>query len=480
MSGKEDKMLFDGHSDTEGPSSTKGHVHAVGQSNTEIPCDKNERTGILAKVEKEKKELRPAEQNLFSKIQITLGYYSLLRNVDLIWTAETTLDVLTEARFAIAELVYLLAFRINMLFVEISCVFPALDGDIFVEMHSSLDDDAPTTKIRPVIFLYAAEILVRGLEAIGAPEWNLRDGDSQSPLLQLEKNLSQSFQFMVNHLRAYECHLSGWYNKRQRTFDMPGLLAFVRAAEKGLPNHLIVAVQRHTPWGSKSSFSFFDPFPLLQTQWSRYSTFDLFSSTPDALASAMLSGSAACGQRVPEFLITEHNSRFKLSKFKKFESHDSVVMTTSSTGGPGPATEEQIDLCHHPDPPRFCGTDSSTLALAGLHLRDSTESPNTLDAPWINFVPPERWEAEFRDAREPSDGELQVWEYMSHASPSTQRKRKQGERSVDGHPALESGQLPKRRELAFPANPGILAMYFGAVGEGTESKLTEEWGISQK
>jgi hypothetical protein len=384
LSGEKDKMLSEGH------------------SRVVTPCERNQRSEILAEAEKQKKVLFTAEQDLFSKIQITLGYYSLLRNVDLIWTAETTLHVLADVRFAMAELVYLLAFRINMLFVEISLIFPVLNGEIFVEMHSSLDEVAPTTHIRPVVFRYAAEILVRGLEAIGCPAWDLREKDAQSPLRQLERDLSESFLFMVNHLRAYECHLSGWYNRGQRTSSMPGLVAFVRAAKKGLctlPNHLIIAVQRHVPLCSKRSLSFFDPFPLLQTQWNRYSTFDVFTHTPTELAAALLCGSARHGQRIPEYLITEHNSRYKPSKFK-FEPHDDGAFTNSSTGCPGTATVGNLSLCGHPDPPLFYDNDFSIIAPA--------DDPEAI---LMNLVPPEAWQAEFRDAQAPSDGTLQTWWY---------------------------------------------------------------------
>ncbi|KIW62203.1 hypothetical protein PV04_10400 [Phialophora macrospora] len=452
-------------------SRTKDEMLSEGHSSMETPCERNQRSEILAKAEKEKQVLFAAEQDLFSKIQITLGYYSLLRNVDLVWTAETTRHDLADARFAMAELVYLLAFRINMLFIEISAIFPVLNGENFVEMHSSLHDGAPNTQIRPVVFRYAAEILVRGLEAIGRPAWDLRDEDAQSPLRQLERDLSESFLFMVNHLRAYECRLSGWYNRALRTPSMPGLLAFVRATEKGLPDHLIVAVQRHVPLYSKRSVSFFDPFPLLQTQWNRYSTFDLFTHTPAELAAAVLGGSTRRGQRVPEYLITEHNSRFKLSKFR-FEPHDDGACTNSSTGCPGTTTHRDFYLCGHPDPPRFCGTDFSVVALAGVHHERNADSPNDPDAMPMDFVPPKTWQAEFRDAQAPPDATLQIrWDLVQPVGPVL-HKRKEGDISVDGDSASESDLPSRRRKWLCPNTRSFQALLLGGYGDGANFTIT--------
>jgi hypothetical protein len=449
-------------------------------SSVVTPCEGNQRSEILAEAEKQKKVLFTAEQDLFSKIQITLGYYSLLRNVDLIWTAETTLDVLADVRFAMAELVYLLAFRINMLFVEISLIFPVLNGEIFVEMHSSLDEVAPTTQIRPVVFRYAAEILVRGLEAIGCPAWDLRDEDAHSPLRQLERDLSESFLFMVNHLRAYECHLTGWYNRGQRTPSMLGLVAFVRAAEKGLctlPNHLIIAVQRHVPLCSKRSVFFFDPFPLLQTEWNRYSTFDMFAHTPAELAAAVPGGPARHRQRVPEYLITEHNSRYKPSKFK-FEPHDDGAFTNSSKVCPGTATVGDLYLCGHPDPPMCSGTDFSIIALAGDHLEESTDSPNDSDAIPMEFVPRETWQAQCREAQAPPDAALQIrWDSLP-TSTLALRKRKQDEVSVEGDAVSGSGHPCKRSEWPCPNTRCIQGLLLEGSGGGADFRITKYSGTS--
>ena len=353
-----------------------------------------------------------------------------------------------------------------MLFVEISKTFPSLDGNLFLH-YSHLETKGVTLPIRSITFLYAAEILIRGLKSIGPPKWKLPDGQARGLLQSLEAHLQKGFELATKNLRAYECHLSGQDDKIQKLENLPGLLGFARAAERGLPCHLIVATHRHVPtYASLDPYSFY-PFLLLLTQHTRYSIFDLFASSSNQKASAFLDGSWIPRHQYSAILVSEHNSKLmpKVSTSNiKYETHDETDCTNTSIGYHHTETRKNLELANHPDPPRFYSTDHSTLSLAGLHLHERRSDAASAD--WLY-----QDEISLSGQCNP-DGqphlELQLWDYRPTGRTVPRRKRKQGERDVGNDSSADDLHSSKRHGNISNIWPMNMQMYITGYRNGAK------------
>lgn len=363
------------------------------------------------------------EQELFSTVKLLLGYMSLLRNLDSTWINNSA--YLADALNVVvaAELIYFLAFRLNMLLREFSSKCPSL-GDRFIEA-------------RPAIIHYALEVMYLGMQSMAGHRWSMPETDSFHPLRQLQEDFHERTNYIIDRILTYECHLSGQNEEARRTPNAPPLLVFARRAEKCLPRYLVVTAQIHMPLSPT-----FDPFPLMRPRPGNRSIIDVLATSHRCLTCDVANGSIIPRNRFPEYLVTEDNSKvyYRLLTMEH-EIHEGSKFTYSSTGGP---TNPKQDLFTYDTdlPPTIWERpyNSDLLTFVGKFNALSPETNHPMYPPTIpplnspdlgatQLQLPERWATDFNGQLGLGDANPTDWNLAPDSYPLEQRKR---QRPKDG------------------------------------------------
>lgn len=425
------------------------------------------------------KMLPEAEQAVFSHVQLLLGYYSLLRNLNLVWTDETTMPAV-DGRFILAEFVYYLGYRISHLLSEFSNkILPKLN-DIHFENHFQHDGSRSVPHIRPPVFLYAIEFLYWGLKSTGLPEWKLPEISGFGPVKRLQSELRHAYEFFLNHLLAYQCHFSAKHQNNHQLRTRPGLVNLVQSYDTGLPKHLVLSMQRHVPCDSGLSLRFgFNLFPYLHDGYGQRSILDILALRSGGVLLAMLTENWEPRHRFKERWVTEGNSQVSC-RWSNVE-HDVYSdqgRTATSIGYLHSDTMRGMSLEDHPDPPRWLDSTSSIHGLAHLKLEEGVgnQGPHescvlgSLDTTVMNLDDlqiPEKWRTEFSATlgqTAPSTAARDMCPSSNEIGFPLHKRRHGGDGSNEQDSDSDSSHPSKRRETFLPYHAHMQTLLINSYG----------------
>ena len=430
-------------------------------------------------------KLSEAEKKLYVKAQLVVGYYSLLRNLDLARTDEAAKPVVG-VRFALAELTYLWAYRLSHLIVE----FSKLCGDLDDFKDCSSQDTA--SQVKPGNLLHAVAVVYLGIGSIGPPEWNLPKTSHSHVVRRLEDELKTAYTFLLDSVRAYQCRLSA-FTPGERTPSLPAIVDLVRTAHAGLPKHLVIDTSRLDDSGIIPHD--FDPFPCLHGGIGQTSLVDILSAESGEILQMIMDPNLGDmwtpRQGIPLTLITDDNSKLDCSLDNvPDKSFSDRASTNVSTAQPQTATLREMSLAlrqkslfdTHPDPPRSHWGDLSILRSAGLQLDDEEakedletngsqellQNSSTVLATWLV---PEQWMPDFCHPDKKRKPEVVGWNPRPKnvTVPRARRKRKHAQDAGDGDSESDSSHPSKRRETYVPYNKEM--MVFLEARNGVEGDL---------
>jgi hypothetical protein len=398
-------------------------------------------------------QLSASERELFVRAQLVVGYYSLLRNFDLIRVNDAEWGGV-DGHWVLADLTYLLAYRFSDLMYQISSQYPRISDECF-RGYSFQSAEVPQPDVRPFIRFSVVEIIYRGIKTAGPPEWNLGPGAEFSELNNLAEQLEHTYQHIVQTLRLCECAFSALLPKA-RPPTLPGEVVMLReAARSGLPKNLVVAILPLDRLLFRG-----DPFPLLATGPGWYSIIDVFALRGSVLTDAVLDSENPWipRPRLPQYAVAEDNTirdRQGLEKvgYQSQSERQKHGNGTHVSTGYATATgfTELSFLRLHPDPPNS-GYPPSVLASIGLHLNEVTtdhaeESQLSTDLDTADLLAPKSFYPDFHDPHGPEKADIRSWDARPISQSKRPRKRKRSEdddeTTAPSESDTESTQLKK-------------------------------------
>ncbi|KAK5453487.1 hypothetical protein LTS15_006672 [Exophiala xenobiotica] len=280
------------------------------------------------------------EHTLQSAVTFFTGYFSLLSNLKSTWIDCTAFLADTISRRIAAEMIYLVVFRLVMLFSKIVSLIESLQQKNSHQNH-------------PGIALQALEVMYRAMKSTQSTSWNVPETHVLHPLRELEQDFLEKSSVMHNHIQAFQCYLSGIDKLAYRT-RLPLINRFTRGdGNKCFPCHLLVTVHKHKPWGPGSVYFGFNPFPLIGAGQTGRSVIDLLSNSDQDMTTDILNGAIIPRPRLPEYLVNEDNTKvIRQMATLEYEVQHCSRDTMTSIGGPTFQTSDDCRAFYVPRAPR--------------------------------------------------------------------------------------------------------------------------------
>ncbi|EXJ58502.1 hypothetical protein A1O7_05928 [Cladophialophora yegresii CBS 114405] len=232
---------------------------------------------------------------LFSTARLFTGYFCLLHNLgNTVIDSGSTFDI-SPAQLLSMELIYTLAYRLQMLFAEFA--------KLCTKVTQKNADKKKGRKTHAVVVLYALEVVYRVVVSMKTCTWDVPAENPFHPLLRLWTGFQRQSRNILSRILAYECYYSGLDNEGSR-MKLPPIVKFAREGScRSLPSHLSIFPQRHRP------IFLTDPFPSLNKGRSNQYLVDLLACPDNDFWLSVAKGSSRPRKRFPEYMVAENNSK---------------------------------------------------------------------------------------------------------------------------------------------------------------------------
>jgi len=268
------------------------------------------------------RRLSKDEHALQSAVTYFTGYFSLLKNLESTWIDCTAFVADTIGRNIAAEMIYLIVFRLVMLFSRIVSLIETLQQKNLHRNH-------------PGIALQALEVIYRVMKSLQSTSWNVPETHVLHPLRQLEQDFLEKSSVMHAHIQAFQCYLSGIDKLACRTL-LPPIIRFTRAeGHKCFPRHLLVTVHKHKSGDRGFAYLGFNPFPLIGDGYTKRSIMDLLTKSDQDMTTDILNGVIGSRPHLPEYLVNEDNTKvIRQIATLEYDVQHCSRDTITSIGGP--------------------------------------------------------------------------------------------------------------------------------------------------
>jgi hypothetical protein len=322
------------------------------------------------------------EKALFSTARLFTGYFCLLHNLgNTVIDSGLAFDI-SLGQFLSMEMIYTLAFRLQMLFSE----FAALCTKVTQKNAQKKNGE----KAHPVAVPYALEVVYRVVVSMKTCAWDVPTENPFHPLLRLWTGFKRQSRNILSRILAYECYYSG-FDDEGRRMNLPPIVKFAREGScRSLPSHLSIFAQRQRP------IFFMDPFPSLNKGRSNQYLIDLLACPDNDLRTSVINGSFQPRKRFPQYMVDDNNSKvFRTEVGVPSKDDSGPIQSTSSVQAEATRTSErpdQVELLHLLDPlhlqvsdghgmsssnnDHFCSYTSFTEMGPGLESSEHCDSPS--------------------------------------------------------------------------------------------------------
>jgi hypothetical protein len=255
--------------------------------------------------------LSPDENALFSTARLFTGYFCLLHNLgNTVIDSDLVFDI-SFGQFLSTEIIYTLAFRLQMLFSE----FAALCTKVTQKNAQKKNGE----KAHSIVVPYALEVVYRVVVSMKTCTWDVPTENPFHPLLRLWTGFKRQSRNILSRILAYECYYSGIDVEGSR-MRIPPIVKFAREGScRSLPSHLSIFAQRQRP------IFLMDPFPSLNTGRSPQYLIDLLTSTDKEFSPGVIKGSFRPRKRFPQYMVDDDNLKVFCTE---------VAVTSKDDSGP--------------------------------------------------------------------------------------------------------------------------------------------------
>ncbi|KIW87360.1 uncharacterized protein Z519_11996 [Cladophialophora bantiana CBS 173.52] len=274
-------------------------------------------------------KLSDDENDLFSTARLFTGYFCLLHNL-----GNTVVDIGSALDFGLAqflsvEMIYTLAFRLQMLFSEFAILCTKVSQKNAGKKNG--------IKAHAVVVLYALEVVYRVVVSMKTCTWDVPTDNPFHPLLRLWTGFTRQSRNILSRILAYECYCSGADDEGTR-MAIPPIVKFARSGScRSLPSHLSIFAQR------QRSIFYMDPFPSLNKGRSNQYLIDLLACPNNDFMLSVINGSFRPRKRFPEYMVAHDNSKVFRSEVAVTSKDDSSSIRSTSSVSAETLSSERLD-----------------------------------------------------------------------------------------------------------------------------------------
>ncbi|EXJ73281.1 uncharacterized protein A1O5_03041 [Cladophialophora psammophila CBS 110553] len=318
-------------------------------------------------------KLSDDENDLFSTARLFTGYFCLLHNLGNTVVDSGSAPDFGSAQFLSMEMIYTLAFRLQMLFSEFATLCTKISQKSAGKKNGR--------KAHAVVVLYALEVVYRVAVSMKTCTWDVPADNPFHPLLRLWTGFTRQSRNILSRILAYECYCSGVDNEGTR-MTIPPIVEFARSGScRSLPSHLSIFAQR------QCLIFYMDPFPSLNKGPSNQYLINLLACPNNDFTLSVINGSSRLRKRFPEYMVAQDNSKVFRSEVAVTSKDDPrSIRSTSSVSAEETLSSERRDepefLFHISDGPslQFPGEHDMSFLRNDHPPSDTSHMDSCLDS----------------------------------------------------------------------------------------------------